>query len=144
MDYKEKAGLIAAKTARDGLLTTFKSYGLDETAVAAAIKDALDGKRHVEVLTPMGWSRSPGQADHKARLSAANMLADILDLKAPVKHDLRVSEGIITPATVSLIEEILADQGLLTIDITPPPPERSISLRPASFLMEDGMPRVIR
>jgi hypothetical protein len=74
------------------------------------------------------------------------MLADILDLKTPIKVDLR-AQGIIASASRSLVEEILAEQGLLTTVITADPVpvtidqgQRSPSLRPSSFLLEDGLP----
>lgn len=142
MDFKEQAGMVAAKAAKDGLLERYRQYGLDDMAVANAIKGGLNASKHVEVLTPKGWDQSPGQPDHKSRLSAANMLADLLDMKAPLKIDLR-AQGVISNASRALVEEVLLEQGLIELVPDPDPASAgpvTVPLRPSSFLMEDGFP----
>lgn len=137
-DYKEKAGLVAAETARTRLLETYRHRGLDADAVAGAIQDALSAKMKVQVFTPNGWQVSPGVEDHKVRLKAADMLADMLDLKTPIKVDLR-AQGVITSASRELVEAILAEQGLLARDVTPlPAAPVTASLTPSSFSGEHG------
>lgn len=137
-DFKEKAGLIAAQSARDGLLRAYSVHGLNEESIAVAVKEALRAKRCTEVLTPKGWDVSPGVPDHKIRLQAANMLADTLDVKAPTRIDL-TGRGLLGSAVLSLIEEVLTEQGI-TIDIAPQGQidYRTAALAPSRFDYGDG------
>jgi hypothetical protein len=70
------------------------------------------------------------------------MLADLLDMKAPLKIDLR-AQGIIGNASRALVEEVLLEQGLIEVVPDPDPVSAgpvTVPLRPSSFLMEDGFP----